>query len=849
MKNLKPLFSFFIISVLLLNVAYSQRPNLLVVRVVDQNSGVIAGGTARIKSLKDSSEMDAKISQGGEAKFSLWQCGDYILRVEVAGFAPFEKKISLKAGRNNIVIELDLKKIQAEVKIELDQQDRRVYESFNEHLSSKEINELSGDVEADLKQKYGEDILIQVDGFTDGGLPPKELIASVKVIKNSFDAEFHEVGRVVVKISTKAGQGRWVGTGSFSLSDFRLNARNPIAKKQLPKQNRSFFGFLGGPLVKNKTSLDLFVFGNSSFQQKNLLAVVPGRTFENDAKTSFSITNSRFGVRHNVNKNQNLILQYEFEGSGSKNLGVGELSLPEHGYSSNSESHKVRAGLDGIIAGKFVNEFRTQMRFSNDVTKPNSRDRAVIVSDAFHSGGAGIDNRASDNKLAVNNNLMFDFANQSIKLGGNFDFEQYRSFSNDSANGTFIFTNLSAFAIGRPILFRRRLGTSETEVTQIKAAVFFQDDVKFYKNLQVGFGLRYERQSILKDTNNFSPRLSFTFSPFRDGKIVFRSGVGIFYEWFEIRDAGRILSTDGRQASELIIRFPGYPEPFGSGHRSDPLAPSILRKAENLKNPYVFIFQSAFNYRVSKDFIFEGAYTFQKSANQFRSRDLNAPVDGVRPNQHLGRVAQVESQGSLARHSLKFRARGRFPKGITFNSRYELADSKDDFDGVFELPADSHNPKGDFGPASLDRRHFLNGSFNIPIFRSLRFLTLFQLGSPYPYTITTGFDNNRDSVFKDRPIGESRNTRRGAWFSQFDVQMAWDIPILNKKPVNGVGRSNTETSRLRRRALGIDVTIQNIFNRANYEGYVGNRQSPLFGQPTFAGLPRSFQFGVRFLVF
>ncbi len=853
MKYLSSLarFSIAILTIIILfaNTSYSQNKSTLRISILDQNKGVITSGTAKIKSKKSKLEKTTAINQTGVAMFGSLPSGEYILEVISAGFELFEQNIVLKSGRNIITVDLRIKQIKVEIKVERDKQEKRKDESFNETLTKEEIRALPDDVETELKRKYGDDILIQVDGFTGGRLPPKEQIASIKIIKNSFDAEFHEVGRIIVKITTKAGIGRWVGTGSFNFGDSRLNARNPFADARLPKQERSFFGFLSGPIIKNKTSLNLFLFGNNNIEKKNIIAIVPGREIENDLKTKFSMFSSRVGIKHNLTKTHGIKLQYEFNRSNSENIGVGEFSLPENGYSSNSKSHRFRFGSDGIIAKKYVNEFRAQLHFSTEESKPNSTAREIIVSDAFNSGGAGVDNSADSKKLTVSNNLIFDHGKHALKFGVYFDFESYRGFSDDNTNGTFIFTNLFRHQFGRPSIFRQRQGTSKITVNQTQMAFYFQDDIRFYKNFQIGVGLRYERQGNLNDSNNFSPRVSFTYSPFKNGKIVFRGGAGVFYEWLAVRDLEQIYSNDGRQASELIIRFPGFPNPLDSGFVSASLPPSVLRKDENLKNPYVFVAQGAFNYRVLKKFTLEGSYTFQKGVSQFRSRDLNAPIERLRPNPLFGRIAQVESSGNLIRHSLKLSTQGRLPKGIIFNTRYELAKSKDDYDGVFGLPVNNNDLRAEFGASSLDRRHFLTGSFSIPLLQSVRLTPTFQIGSPYPYTITTGFDNNRDTVFNDRPVGVRRNGERGVWSNQVDLRIGWDIPMFKSKSRETADKNKNVLNLVKRRAIGFDITIQNVFNRANLEGFVGNQLSPFFGQPTYASQSRSIKFGFRFLFF
>ena len=128
----------------------------------------------------------------------------------------------------------------------------------------------------------------------------------------------------------------------------------------------------------------------------------------------------------------------------------------------------------------------------------------------------------------------------------------------------------------------------------------------------------------------------------------------------------------------------------------------------------------------------------------------------------------------------------------------------------------------------------------------------FRIASPYPYTITTGFDDNRDTVFNDRPVGVPRNSARGAWFSWFDLRIGWDLPLFRIEASSSAedkDKSAKDKKKPRRKAIGFDVAIENIFNRANLKGFVGNQLSPFFGQPTYVNQPRSITFGFRFMFF
>jgi hypothetical protein len=136
--------------------------------------------------------------------------------------------------------------------------------------------------------------------------------------------------------------------------------------------------------------------------------------------------------------------------------------------------------------------------------------------------------------------------------------------------------------------------------------------------------------------------------------------------------------------------------------------------------------------------------------------------------------------------------------------------------------------------------------------------TTFSLHSPLPYSITTGFDENGDTVFNDRPFGIKRNSERGAWRRQVDMSMSWTIPIgkLKGEQKRSPGMIVTTSEDANTGDIGIDtkhkyslrlsVTANNIFNQRNWTNFVGVLTSPLFGKPVMSDNSRRIDLGLKF---
>lgn len=179
--------------------------------------------------------------------------------------------------------------------------------------------------------------------------------------------------------------------------------------------------------------------------------------------------------------------------------------------------------------------------------------------------------------------------------------------------------------------------------------MFFQDYLRISKYFQAGIGLRYEHQNTIKDYNNFAPRLGFVWSPEKTGRLILRGVLGIIYLWLETSELAAILSYAGGESSnQLIIRHPGFPNPFAKGTlmRSAVKLPSIMRKDDNLQNPEILSSFLSASWKPTDDLQLSLTYLFARGTHQFRSRDINAPLNGKRPNPAFGRVSLLESSGN-----------------------------------------------------------------------------------------------------------------------------------------------------------------------------------------------------------
>lgn len=254
--------------------------------VVDQNKSFISPVTARLKK-EDTVFKEIKSAESQEISFLKLEAGKYILEIEAEGFKPYSQEIEIKTGKNEITIELKVAEIVENVEVERSNQEKATDAregAFSNFLTIEQLEALPEDpeeIKKVLKDQFGQDAVFKVDGFSSSRLPPKSQIASIRITRSSFDAEYHQIGATFIDIITKAGGGKWTGSVSFNFNDESLNARNPFALERYPTQQRNFEAFILGPIIKNKTSLFLTLFGENSYRQENIVAVLPNGRVEN----------------------------------------------------------------------------------------------------------------------------------------------------------------------------------------------------------------------------------------------------------------------------------------------------------------------------------------------------------------------------------------------------------------------------------------------------------------------------------------------------------------------------------------------------------------------------------------
>jgi hypothetical protein len=840
----------------------------LAVVVKDQTGAVIHN--ARVQLVRNAKpESVVPTNQNGEARFSRIASGRYQLHVEAPGFKPRDiDEIELHAGANQTEVALEIDAIKADVQVA---EEARVKNSdpngpaFTNVMTADQIAQLPDDpdeLENAINQLAGPGAQMRVNGFRGGKLPPKSQIREIRFRMNPYAPENHDAGFGFVDITTKPGINDWHGSFNFGFRDESLNGRQAFAKFRGPEQQRRFGLSMDGPLWKNHTSLFLNADGSLFFDAKTIVATLPTGQFSDLAFRPSRRLNFDARVEHALNKTHTSRLQYQRNATLQNNLGVGDFDLSSRGYSQNQTEQLARFGDSGVLGKKIFNEFRFQARWLDTEARSVTSGQTILVPGSFNSGSAQRSGGRRQTEIEVDDNVDYATKNHGLRFGVQFEADHYRS--NDSVNafGTFAFASLAAFQAGLPTQYTQRLGDPTVSYSQYQVGWYVQDDYRVRKDLTISFGVRQEVQTHLGDKLNLAPRLGFVWSPKKSGAITFRGGAGIFYDWYGAQTFEQTLRVNGLRQRDLLVISPGYSNPFSGGTQIT-LPPGRIQSDPNLQQPYLI--QGSFGVETKPFNLIRltTTYQYQRGVHLLRGRNLNAAIPGFgRPDPTVGNITDIESSANSSAHRLVIGVGpAKFGNGFFWSANYLLMKNTNEADSPFSLPSNNLDLRADRGPSAADIRHFFSAFASRKLTHGFSVSAIINGTSALPYNITTGFDNNGDTVINDRPVGVGRNSARGAARWEIGSRLSWgkdfgpeakssaggpQIRIFRIGGGDGAAPPSMAGPGSRRFRLEFYAQAFNLMNHTNRGAFSGVQTSPFFGQATSAQGPRRMELGLRF---
>ena len=847
------------------------------VTVVDPSNAVVVGATVTVTGAEPATRAQAvpaqKTIDTGIATVTGLAPGRYTILAEFPGFeARTMPDVRIRSGDNKQVAVLSLSKLEASVTVEQDKQaaaaDPRGH-SFGTTLTREEIEALSDDpvlLQQQLQDMAGPGAVIRVDGFEGSPLPAKAQIRSIRISRDQFAAEYHSAGGVSIEIITQPGIGPIRYFTNLRLRDDAFTGTSPFVAARGPERNTNFGGGLNGTLVKDKSSFGLFVFGTNAYNTPNLNAILPTGNLAESLKLKTPNDNLFVNgqMDYALTLDQTLRFGYNLTRITNDNLGVGGYDLPERAYSTDNNTQNIRVQHFGPLGRRAFTRSRLQLFIADSTSVSATEAPTIRVNDFFTSGGAQVSGGEHSKRLNYASDLDYVRGRQSWRAGVVLDGGWYRSDASANYLGTYTFNTMDAYLANQPSNYSRRIGDPNLSFGNVQFSVYVQDDIRPRKNLTLSPGVRYEVQSHAGGAVNIGPRFGVTWAPTASGQTTLRASTGIFYDWLPTATYEQALRVDGVHQQELNIVNPSFPDPGGLGGTIPPInkylldagyqLPRIARVSAGIDQGFLTV------NRVSM------TYSYQEGSRVARGLNLNAAVNGIRPDPTFLNIIEAVSDASSRQHQIQVDANinpgAMLPaykgpliswKRTTLFVNYQLTSLRNNTDGAFAIPA-TGDLNAEWGPAASDVRHRANITFNNQIIRNVLVGVNVNASSGEAYSLLTGRDDNGDGIFNDRPAGAGRNTLRTA--SQANVnlflgyQMAFGRQATLPPGIGVFGGGGAATVRTVDQSGGkyrvqFFVQAQNLTNRANFLGYSGTLSSPFFGRPTTVREMRKIDAGIN----
>lgn len=874
--------------------------------VQDSTAAVIPGATIQI----DGNPAQSQTS-GSDGRFS-FKCvpaGTHHLTTYASGFATVEQDLSARstADLHITLIPADSANINVEAE---EPTGGAVLGGLNgTTLSGSQLSTLADDPD-DLQRELQQlaatgggppsGAVISVDGFQDDSpLPPKSSIARVEVNPDLFSAENRqppfEGGHI--QIFTKPGAKSFHGSLFTTNSSQWMNSRDPFsdAPAAIGKQRYGFT--LNGPVRKEGSNFSLALEHRSIDE----FAVVNAITLDSAGSQVSTVANvpvpqllwiGSARVDAQLGPKNIAFVSYSANVNHLANVGAGGTSLLETGYDSERYDHILRFSDTTTISPSLLHESRVSIDFRGEMDTPNSSAPQVEVSGAFTGGGANIGpQRIRQIRTEWDDDFILSRGKHSLKAGLQiFDYVEHQTLT-DNFNGTYIFgggtapvldaSNNSTSATttisgleqyrrallnlpgGNPTQYSSVMGSPKIDFTEFYPVFFVQDDIKLRPDLTLSAGLRYFYANLPFQDNGLTPRLGVSWAPGGSKTLKLSGHLGLFSGHSPNGLQGtqaELLREDGTARVTSLVYNAVYGDPATSGSS---VIHAVRTLAPNYKSNQALMAQFGADKTLPFGFTLSANLTYIRGWHQERTLNVNSPLNDSPTGPRAGapnlNVLQLQSSADTA-GDIEFAGIGNQKlKAIQFFvGAVRIHILSDENDDAFFTPQSSSTNAGEYAIESGDSlwQNFANVTVNLP--KKVVINSNYYGNGNSPFDITTGFDNNGDGNFNDRPqfalpgqagavatpFGNLVATGGTGVLARNRASLPWNFHVDGN--IQRVFTLNRNPKADHQQTLTANIRSSNLLNHTNVTAEGGVLGSPLFLVPYAADNSRRIEGGLRY---
>lgn len=410
---------------------------------------------------------------------------------------------------------------------------------------------------------------------------------------------------------------------------------------------------------------------------------------------------------------------------------------------------------------------------------------------------------------------------------------------------------------------------------------------------------RFGRSISPSDKNNFSPRIGFSWDPFKSGKTVVRAGYGLYYDQVlvGIFEQNAFVNPPFNNRATFSGAGVTFSTPSGGAAGALPVR-DLIATAHDFQTPMIQQWSLGVQRELRRNLVGEVSYVGTKGDHLIRPVDINYPdpadvnavglanANTVRPFRGYRRIQYRETSAKSRYHGLLSSLTYRFTSGVSLTASYtfskNLTDSTNDRDAV-DLPQNPRNLRAEYAEARTSRPHIFSASYvyELPFFRKdpngwkrgllagwqFAGITDIQSGQPVA-RVVSGASSIAATIGQYPDVVSDPNAGRAGTIDPVTGLPFIFDPSAFRAPLAGTygnaprafarlfGRNQTNFTLTKniyfdseqRVKLQLRAEAFNVFNHTQFTG-AGTTltTTSTFGLPTGARLPREFQFGAKIL--
>jgi len=425
----------------------------------------------------------------------------------------------------------------------------------------------------------------------------QDAIQEFEVIDAGYKAEFGRGAGGVVNVLTKSGTDQIRGSAFAFFRDDSLDA-STVKGANPPKLRRDNAGLtLGGPIVRDRA----WYFGSFEYFKENRESIYPPNipaslAASEDFSRQPKVTDYRVFGKYNQALSQRNDMRVEASWSRDEHLNElsAATSLPSASTNNLTKTFLGTAAVNTILSDRSLLEsslgYRNQRFSQNQEGQTDGRSYTI----SWLDGGSGFNFgppigsvQGLDQKYVTLREAFSIFSGEkhAAKVGAEFVRTQVDGVQGQGFQFVIVTTHPNFATYGRES-FQIPQGTGfinpgddQIRLRNNGISLFAQDDWRIMNKLMMNIGLRYDKDSKFKDTNNLAPRLGFNWSP--DAKTIVRANFGVYYDRYRLGIAEAVPSLGGFNGRTVVeIDYPRLAVDAGLG-----LARSLAAIGIFLKDP------------------------------------------------------------------------------------------------------------------------------------------------------------------------------------------------------------------------------------------------------------------------